>query len=146
MSLRKATVRKEGDKWITEYESDAVPAIQGKSTKKHPEIKVDIGMKLEPMKVTYPADQYSLKDVVEATKGRLDTDECEMCEREQKVVAAFVGGLYEIKEQRERLQKEKAAAAPPTVPEVEEETRPLFPFFPRPSIIAGVFKDLNKGG
>lgn len=144
MTLRKATVRKEGDKWITLYESDAVPAIHGKSTKKHPEIKVDIGMKLEPIKVIYPADQYTLKDVVKFTKERLNTDECEMCEREQKVVAAFVGGLYEIKEQRERLQKEAAAAR--TVPEIKEETRPLFPLIPRLSIIAEIQKDLNQGG
>lgn len=143
MTLRKATVRKEGDKWITIYESDAVPAIHGKSTKKHPEIKVDIGMKLEPLKVSYPADQYSLQDVVKFTKERLNTDECEMCEREQKVVAAFVGGLYEIKEQRERLQKENAAAA--TV-QIKEETGPLFPLIPRLSIIAEIQKDLNRGG
>lgn len=142
MTLRKATVRKEGDHWITEFKSDAIPAIEGKSTEKHPEIKVDIGMKLEPIRVKYPADKYSLEEVIESTKSRLEIDECEMCEREQKVVAAFVSGLYQFKEERERLLQEKQATQK-LLPEGKKESRSLFPLFPRPSLIAEFQKELN---
>ena len=139
MTLTKATVKKEGEDWVVDYESDAVPAIEGKSTKKHPEIKVDIGLKLEPTKVRYPADKYSLSDVVESTKERLDTKECEMCKREQQVVGALVGGLYSMKEQRAQIteQKEQLALPPP-------ESTPMFPILPRPSILGQLRGELEK--
>lgn len=143
MTLTKATVKKEGDDWVVDYESDAVPAIEGKSTKKHPEIKVDIGLKLEPTKVRYPADRYTLKDVVESTKDRMDTKECEMCEREQQVVGALVGGLYAVKDQREKLLAEQQKPAPALPP---PESKPLFPIIPRPSVIAEVREELEKEG
>ena len=142
MSLRKATIRKEGEEWIAEYESDAIPTIEGKSTQKHPDIKVDIGMKLEPMKVHYAAEKYPLEQVIESTKARLETDECEMCEREQKVVAAFVSGLYDIKEKRIQLQRERVQAP---VPKPEEKPRPIWPIFPRPSLIVEIVEELEKG-
>lgn len=141
MTLRKATVRKQGDEWIADYESDAIPAIEGKSTKKHPEIKVDIGMKLEPLRVHYPADKFSLDQVVESTKVRLELDDCEMCQREQKVVAAFVSGLYDIKEERMRLQREKSQAP---IPKPEEKSRSIWPIFQRPSILMEVIQELER--
>lgn len=141
MSLQKATVKKEGEDWVVDYESDAVPAIEGKSTKKHPEIKVDIGLKLEPTKVRYPADKYTLSDVVESTKERLDTKECEMCKREQEVVGALVGGLYSVKEQRAQIMAEQQKEVPVLPPPKSE---PLFPIFPRPSIVGQLREELEK--
>ena len=143
MTLRKATIKKEGDQWVAEYESDAIPTIEGKSTQKHPEIKVDIGMKLEPTKVRYPADKYPLDQVVENTKSRLETDECEMCMREQKVVAAFISGLYTLKDERAKLLQEKQAEQK-MLPEGKEEPKLPFPFFSRPSIIGGLIGESKK--
>lgn len=142
MTLRKATVRKEGDEWVAEYETDAIPAIEGKSTKNHPEIKVDIGMKLEPMRVHYPSDKFSLEQVLESTKDRLEEKECEMCDREQKVVAAFVGGLYQIKEERLRLQQQKATTQ---IPKLKEKPKSFWPLLPRPSIVAELMEESKKG-
>lgn len=126
---------------MVDYESDAVPAIEGKSTKKHPEIKVDIGIKLEPTKVRYPADKYSLQEVIDGTKDRMDTKECEMCKREQQVVGALVGGLYSVKEQRAQIMAEQQKEVPVLPP---PKSAPMFPLLPRPSILMQLREELGK--
>lgn len=143
MTLRKATVRKEGDEWVAEYDTDTVPAIKDKGTKKDPDIKVDIGIKLEPRKVRYPVEKYSIGQVIEGTQSRLDTKDCEMCKREEQVVGVFIGGLYAMKEQRDQLLREKQPV--PQLPPAKEENQPLFPILRRPSILVELHEEL-KGG
>jgi hypothetical protein len=124
MTLRKATVRKEGDQVITEYETNAIPTIEGKGTKKHPDIKVDIGMRLEPTKVTYPADKYTLQQILEGTKERLETGECEMCEREQQLVSLMVSSLYAVKD--EAAKRKQEVPKPPEKIKVEKPIKGPF--------------------
>jgi hypothetical protein len=97
-------IKKTKNGWEVDY-SEAPVIIRDQPTKKNPNIKVDMGLKLVPVRINYDGD-FS-EDQVKQGIDTLDKMGCKLCESSEKTVAKFFTmmldkeGIQPVKQQPE---------------------------------------------
>lgn len=86
MIQNKHQIKKTDNGWEVDY-SEAPVIIRDQPTKKDPAIKVDMGLKLVPVKIRYEGD--FTEDQVRQGITTIDKMGCKLCESSEKTVAKF---------------------------------------------------------